>query len=242
MSEVLANWLALPRTRKEAIACGSKKYFTNIPCKEGHISPRMASERCHCCECLSVRAEKLKHRGCFISKNNPEIFGKKAAESAWSKGENKYYPNIPCHKGHIGARYSSPGAKSRCVVCFIEKSKRKIARDREFYPYKAAIRNIKGDARKRGAECNLTQEWAQKRWTGFCEITGIPMRKGKDPNKNGPRFDSPSIDRIDPKIGYLQDNCRFVLFCVNAFKGTGTDEEMIFVAKKIIERRENGQF
>lgn len=44
----------LPRTRAEAIATGSTKYFTGEPCKHGHLSPRYVSAGC--VECALKRA------------------------------------------------------------------------------------------------------------------------------------------------------------------------------------------
>ena len=42
----------LPRTRKEAIETGSKRYFTGKPCKRGHVTTRFSSTK-QCSECLS---------------------------------------------------------------------------------------------------------------------------------------------------------------------------------------------
>jgi hypothetical protein len=89
----------------------------------------------------------------------------------------------------------------------------------------------KGRALKRGMPFDLTYEWAEKRWTGFCELTGLPF---------APRYDasssifSPSIDKIVPSKGYVQTNCRFILLGVNNLKHDGTDEEMYLVAKSLI--------
>ncbi len=41
---------ALLITPSEAIARGMKLYFTGVPCKHGHVSPRRVSDR-YCCEC-----------------------------------------------------------------------------------------------------------------------------------------------------------------------------------------------
>lgn len=45
----------------------------------------------------------------------------------------------------------------------------------------------------------------------------------------------PSIDRIDPKVGYLTSNCRIILHAVNALKGEGTDADILLVANAIVE-------
>ncbi len=76
----------------------------------------------------------------------------------------------------------------------------------------------------------LTDEWARARWTGKCELTGIPFVVE---GKHG-KFFSPSLDRIDPKLGYVDGNCRFILFAVNTLKGVGTDEDMMLVARGLV--------
>ena len=45
----------LPRTRKEAIDQGEKRYFTGKPCKSGHIVPRFLTGTCSECAKISVK-------------------------------------------------------------------------------------------------------------------------------------------------------------------------------------------
>lgn len=89
----------------------------------------------------------------------------------------------------------------------------------------------KGRAAKRKLPFDLTYEWGEKRWTGFCELTGIPFAPRRDAPSS---LFSPSLDKIIPAKGYIQDNCRFVLFGINNLKHDGTDEEMYYVAKSLI--------
>lgn len=103
---------------------------------------------------------------------------------------------------------------------------------REKTPWKHILRSRYRDALKRGLPFTLTPEWAAERWTGRCEITDIPFNL----TNFSPGFYSPSIDRIDPKLGYVPDNCRFILLAVNSFKNTATDQDMYEVAKLLISR------
>jgi hypothetical protein len=101
-------------------------------------------------------------------------------------------------------------------------------------PWKRLVIAAKNRAEKRKLSYDLTFEWAENRWTGFCEISGIPFQ---------PRYGashgifSPSIDRIEPSKGYTQDNARFVLMGVNGLKVDGTDAEMYFVAEAITRNK-----
>jgi hypothetical protein len=72
-------------------------------------------------------------------------------------------------------------------------------------------------ARKRGLAFDLEKyvPIIQERIdAGACEITGISFDLSP-----GRKFNSPSIDRIDPHRGYTYDNIRLVLNLVNAALG-----------------------
>jgi hypothetical protein len=98
---------------------------------------------------------------------------------------------------------------------------------------KFLIRGAKTRSIKNGHEFDLTLEWARERWTGNCELTGLPF----DWSKPLLHAFSPSIDRIDSLKGYTQDNCRFILQAINAFKGSSTDETMFTIARAMLERK-----
>lgn len=101
-------------------------------------------------------------------------------------------------------------------------------------PWEVSVDRAKRRAQKYGVPFDLTNDWAKARWTGFCEVSGLPFRVGL--RGNGPKIFSPSVDQIIPKAGYTMDNCRFVIWAVNALKHDGTDEDMIAVATAVAER------
>lgn len=105
-------------------------------------------------------------------------------------------------------------------------------------PYKALIKSARERAKKKGVPFDLTEAWAKSIWTGRCSITGIEFKLGL--NGCGPKTFSPSIDRIVPSLGYVPDNCRFVIWAVNAFKYDGTDEDMYAIAEAILANRKCG--
>lgn len=103
----------------------------------------------------------------------------------------------------------------------------------EDYPWLFMLRAAKIRAAKLGIPYSLTEEWATQRWTGRCELTGIPFVVGI----NGrPHFHSPSLDQVTPRAGYTPDNCRFIIWSLNQFKGIGTDEDMYRVAQVLVSR------
>lgn len=51
---------------------------------------------------------------------------------------------------------------------------------------------------------------------------------------------SPTVDRIDNDLGYTKENTRFVIWGVNALRGTGDDDVMYLIAEAItISRMES---
>jgi hypothetical protein len=75
-----------------------------------------------------------------------------------------------------------------------------------------AVRRAEKRAKQKGLPFNLTREWMElKLIAGLCEVSGIPFQDV------GPA--SPSIDRVIPSRGYIQTNCRVVLWCINAAFG-----------------------
>lgn len=65
-----------------------------------------------------------------------------------------------------------------------------------------------------------------------CPKTGIPMIVHTE---RGKFYDTPSIDRIDPKKGYTKGNIRFVCLWYNTAKLCFTDEEVMELCKKVVE-------
>lgn len=108
-------------------------------------------------------------------------------------------------------------------------------RQRLFQPWTISILSAKGRARDFGLPFDLTNEWAKARWTGECELTGIPFTLGARGSSG--KLRSPSIDKITPGLGYVQSNCRFILHCVNMFKYTGTDADIYEIAAALLKNR-----
>lgn len=169
---------------------------------------------------------------------------------AVSSGLPRYFTGKACPRGHISERYT---IRSRCVKCHEEFSKarpdvskkwkdknrqRVIEQTRQWrkdqlltYPWYYIYVGSKERGRKVGYD--LDKEWFIKNWTGKCALTGVTFdlnRDRKEPNPMGP-----SLDRIDPTQGYLKNNCRFILQCINSFKGRMSDEQMLTVARIMIE-------
>jgi hypothetical protein len=123
--------------------------------------------------------------------------------------------------------------RARYRIAHLEKERKRYHATRVWLPWLNAFRGSKQRAKKHNIPFTITKEWAESRWTGRCEVTGIEFILS---TKRSPYLFSPSLDRIKPHLGYSPENSRFVLHAVNALKGQGTDADMLLIAKAIVSQ------
>lgn len=95
------------------------------------------------------------------------------------------------------------------------------------------IRN--GNSKTRGAVCTMTNDHVLEVWLrqkGRCALSGVKLKCWA--GKHDPM--SASIDRIDPRKGYVDGNIRFLAWCVNSFRCHMTDKEVVRIARAIVSR------
>lgn len=100
------------------------------------------------------------------------------------------------------------------------------------YPARNILRLIKQRCTKKDLPFDLTEEWYNERYEKGCAVTG----KAFTPH----RIRSPwaaNVDRIIPKIGYTQENCRLVCAGYNLAKAEWTDEEVLEMCKLVIKKQ-----
>lgn len=68
---------------------------------------------------------------------------------------------------------------------------------------------------------------------GVCEVTGIPFDFDKPKTTCKNPF-SPSIDRINPNLGYCKSNVRIVIWQFNLMKGEMTDADLFKLCRRIL--------
>ena len=146
-----------------------------------------------------------------------------------------------CDKAQVNGYKRTPEGKA-AVRRRNQRNYRRYAEARIVYhtadnrakPWKRLLSSALRRAEANEIAYELTFAWAQARWTGRCELTGLDFKSGLGP---GPHAFSASIDRIDPKQGYTQANCRFILAGVNSLKSDGTDAEMFLIATRLAAAR-----
>jgi hypothetical protein len=94
------------------------------------------------------------------------------------------------------------------------------------------LESAKGRAKKSRHECLLTLEWVREQWKkqeGRCALTGIPFQL--DSERIGAyRPFAPSLDKIDPKKGYTEENTRLVCVAINLALNQFGEETFTLIA------------
>lgn len=85
---------------------------------------------------------------------------------------------------------------------------------------------------------NLTKEWIQEKLeTNKCEATGLAfvIKEQQDLYEAESNPYAPSIDKIDPSLGYTTENCQMVIIAYNKFKSDYKESEIRLIARSIVE-------
>lgn len=82
---------------------------------------------------------------------------------------------------------------------------------------------------------DLTAGWIfHKLLAGVCEATGMRFEASQPGRRSN--F-APSVDRRIPALGYTRANCQVVVWCYNAAKGSGTDEDVMRLAEALVHNK-----
>lgn len=126
--------------------------------------------------------------------------------------------------------------RNKCRSCYNKKQKQ-LMRDRASTPrgfFEQSLSSIKNDKNRRhvvdiDVDCLVDLYNEQE---GKCALSGLEMDLGYISTRN-PKVCS--IDRINNDNPYTKDNIRLVMLCVNHFKLTMSDDDMLHIAKNIVE-------
>lgn len=95
------------------------------------------------------------------------------------------------------------------------------------------LSGAKRRAKRRGVPFNITAEDIQI--PTVCPILGMPL----EPNHDGTHLsnpNSPSLDCVDPTLGYVRGNVWVISQRANLIKNNATPEELMLLATKVYER------
>lgn len=90
---------------------------------------------------------------------------------------------------------------------------------------------------KKGLKYNIDTKYLISIWPkdNKCPILGYKMRPSQDGTSGQDKF-SPSLDRINPRKGYIKGNCEWVCSLANSMMNDAEGPDLIRFAKWINKR------
>ena len=104
------------------------------------------------------------------------------------------------------------------------------------------VSKLRDKAKNKGINFNIDSKYLSKIWPedGKCPALKIKMKKGQ--SNGGGSYNSPSIDRIIPDLGYIKGNVHWISKRANQIMSDATPDQVIQVGaylKKITEGIDN---
>ena len=133
-----------------------------------------------------------------------------------------------CSKCHSS---NSAAARKKRIVAYNAQIAERRRTEPMFRAYEV-WNGAKWRAKGRGIEFSLSRERVEKAiLSGVCEVTGLPF----DLRLKGKRLGalSPSIDRIDQRLGYTEENSQVVCWLYNRAKGDGTHSDVLMLVEAL---------
>lgn len=115
-----------------------------------------------------------------------------------------------------------------------EKFKLRDTKWRENNPAKRLINSTKQSAKLKGLEHTIDVH--DLIFPEMCPLLGIPIDYSAGTGKT---MFKPSVDRIDPSKGYIKGNVEIMSSLANTMKSKATPEQLVYFAKKLLERYGN---
>lgn len=111
------------------------------------------------------------------------------------------------------------------------------ANEKKRFRYLRIVLKVKQRAVKKGLPFDLDQYYPDIRARlakGRCELTGTQFNMNAE---NGqPVWNSPSIDRIKPELGYVYSNIRIILHSLNCAFGSWGENVFAAIAESYLEK------
>ena len=131
-------------------------------------------------------------------------------------------PKVCPDCGRLRAAVLFPRHRVVCELCWVKQNEAS-----------RIVTQVHTRARRRGLPYGLSVEWVKSRLAdGFCEVTGLKFETGA--GLNDPMC--PTVDRIVPALGYVDSNCRMVVWIFNRARGPWADADVLKMAEAVVER------
>lgn len=146
-------------------------------------------------------------------------------------GLTHYFTGAPCRRGHVAPRYTLGRA---CAVCRLERSKQPDSKARVVAWYRNHTHQeklllwAKYRHAKKGLAGTFDLTLDNVVFPDVCPALGITLRYEAQSYKGA--ADAPTIDRINPNLGYTAGNVQVISRLANRIKNDGTPEQVMAVA------------
>ena len=125
---------------------------------------------------------------------------------------------MPCHAAN------SYASRIKKKTEHVGKARQRLVDSVERRAY-VVWKRAKDRAKKRGLDFSITKDFVVSCLaTGHCAATNLPFDMVFCEEKINPL--TPSLDRINPMLGYTVNNTRMVCWIFNRAKGDGSDEDV----------------
>lgn len=127
-------------------------------------------------------------------------------------------PPVAQAVGHRCAIHGRPTRRAECRVCNAAYQRAYLQRRRVEAPAKEMWRRARGRARKLGIAFEIADDLIIPE---RCPVLGLRLTSGGKRSAS-----SPSLDRINPALGYVTDNIRIISDRANRLKGNRTLQQL----------------
>jgi hypothetical protein len=240
---------SLKKNKEDALANGEKYFYNGLICKNGHDSPKIVTNgRCFICKRIENRiiAEKRREKNGVLPKikfqpiQKGEKYGELIATGEFKtelttnrkKNRNVNYNEVICSCGKKFWMVSyNWGVSEQCPNCWIKiMTQNNIIHNESQTIIGQLFYSAKIRAKKSGIEFNLKID--DIKIPKLCPILDIELNinLGESINRK-PRFNAPSLDRINSDLGYVKGNVSIMSYKANVLKKDGTSSEHLEVAE-----------
>lgn len=164
-----------------------------------------------CRECKHKRDKESYER----RKNNPEFKAKERERGAVYRANNK--EKIKAYSEEYNSR---PEVKERKARWHQEKRESMSIEDR----LKEIAHRAYSRAKEKGVPCTIT--WKDIEYREICPLLGIKLNWGFTTNEGGRNIDTPSLDRINPSLGYVPGNVCIISTLANMMKSSASLDQL----------------
>lgn len=145
-----------------------------------------------------------------------------------------------CDCGNEIIAYSKNLNREATIDCGCGSFERKSKANRKEYGKSTRnriIESYKRNAKKKGLDFSLGQEKIEALFQGNCHYCGCGPNNMVDIPKLYGTYTYNGIDRLDPKLGYVETNVVSCCQVCNYLKNSYTEQEFLDVIKKIAQHR-----